>query len=100
MAVGFVASVLALAAQQVTLAFVPAPWDWADEPLRVLMVSPAQYSQFATDPKFRQFQASALARANQAGGHPLFMGQAGLWNNTLIIKMPKPVSKTTAANNQ
>lgn len=62
-----------------------------DEPLRVLMVSPAQYSQFATDPKFRQFQASALARANQAGGHPLFMGQAGLWNNTLIIKMPKPI---------
>lgn len=62
-----------------------------DEPLRVMLVSPAQYSAFATDPQFRQFQASALARANQAGGHPLFLGNAGLWNNILIVKMPKPI---------
>lgn len=62
-----------------------------DEPLRVLMVSPAQYSSFVTDPNFRQFQAAALARASQAAGHPLFKGQAGLWNNVLIIKMPKPI---------
>lgn len=62
-----------------------------DEPLRVLLVSPAQYSAFATDPNFRQFQASALARAQQAKMHPLFLGSAGLWNNTLIVKMPKPI---------
>lgn len=62
-----------------------------DSPLRVLMVSPAQYSAFATDPSFRQLQASALARASQANQHPLFLGEAGLWNGVLIIKMPKPI---------
>ncbi|RZL88824.1 MAG: DUF4043 family protein [Variovorax sp.] len=62
-----------------------------DSPIRVLLVSPAQYSGFATDPNFRQFQASAMARASQAGGHPLFMGDAGLWNGILIVKMPKPI---------
>ena len=62
-----------------------------DSPLRVLLVSPAQYSGFATDPAFRQLQASALARASQAGNHPLFKGDAGLWNGILIIKMPKPI---------
>lgn len=35
-AVGFLASILALASSQITLLFVPAPWDWADAPLRVL----------------------------------------------------------------
>lgn len=62
-----------------------------DSPLRVWMVSPAQYNKFAADPSFRQFQASALARASQAGQHPLFLGEAGLWNGFLIIKMPKPI---------
>jgi N4-gp56 family major capsid protein len=62
-----------------------------DSPLRVLLVSPAQYSSFATDPTFRQMQASAMARANQAGQHPLFLGEAGLWNGVLIVKMPKPI---------
>jgi len=62
-----------------------------DSPLRVMLVSPAQYSSFATDPSFRQMQASALARANQAKGHPLFLGEAGLWNGILIVKMPKPI---------
>lgn len=62
-----------------------------DSPIRVLLVSSAQYSGFATDTNFRQFQASAMARANQAGGHPLFMGDAGLWNGILIVKMPKPI---------
>jgi hypothetical protein len=62
-----------------------------DSPLRVMLVSPAQYSSFATDPSFRQMQASSLARANQAGQHPLFLGEAGLWNGILIVKMPKPI---------
>lgn len=62
-----------------------------DSPIRVLLVSPAQYSGFATDPNFRTFQASAMARAGQAGGHPLFKGDAGLWNGVLIVKMPKPI---------
>lgn len=62
-----------------------------DSPLRVLLVSPAQYSGFATDPSFRQLQASAIARANQANQHPLFLGEAGLWNGILIVKQPKPI---------
>lgn len=63
-----------------------------DSPLRVWLVSPAQYNKFAADPSFRQFQASALARANQSGKrHPLFLGEVGLWNGFLIIKMPRPI---------
>ena len=62
-----------------------------DSPIRVMLVSPAQYSSFATDPVFRQFQASAHARANQANRHPLFLGDVGLWNGILIVKHPKPV---------
>ena len=62
-----------------------------DEPLRVLLVSPAQYSAFATDPNFRQFQAAAMARAQQAKMHPLFLGSIGLWNGVLIVKMPRPI---------
>ncbi len=62
-----------------------------DSPVRVMLLSPAQYSGFATDSAFRQFQASAMARASQAKGNPLFMGDAGLWNGILLVKMPKPI---------
>lgn len=62
-----------------------------DSPLRVLLVSPAQYHAFAQDPSFRQFQANALARASKAKNHPLFLGECGLWNGVLIMKMPKPI---------
>jgi hypothetical protein len=65
----------------------------SDSPLRVLMVSAEQYEAFLKSPSsnFRQLQANAMARANQAGQNPLFMGDAGLWNGILIIKMPKPI---------
>lgn len=62
-----------------------------DSPLRVWLVSPAQYNKFAADPSFRTLQASALARAQQAKMHPLFLGEVGLWNGFLILKMPKPI---------
>ena len=62
-----------------------------DSPLRVLLVGPAQYHSFAQDPNFRQFQANALARASKAKQHPLFLGECGLWNGVLIMKMPKPI---------
>lgn len=62
-----------------------------DSPLRVLLVSPAQYHAFSQDPGFRQFQANALARASKANNHPLFLGEVGLWNGILICKMPKPI---------
>jgi len=62
-----------------------------DSPLRVLLVSPAQYHAFSQDPNFRQFQANALARASKAKQHPLFLGECGLWNGILLMKMPKPI---------
>ena len=62
-----------------------------DSPLRVWMLSPAQYNKFAADPAFRQYQASAMSRASSAGNHPLFKGEAGLWNGFLLIKMPRPI---------
>ena len=62
-----------------------------DKPLRVWLMSPAQYSQFAALPDFRKFQASAIARASLAKNHPVFLGEAGIWNGFLIIEMPKPI---------
>lgn len=62
-----------------------------DSPIRVLLASPSQYSTFSTDPAFRAFQANAHARARLAKDHPLFLGDAGLWNGILILKNPKPI---------
>ncbi|EMT3019700.1 DUF4043 family protein [Neisseria gonorrhoeae] len=62
-----------------------------DSPLRVWLLSPAQYNRFAADPKFRQLQASAIARASQANQNPLFLGDAGLWNGFILVKMPRPI---------
>jgi N4-gp56 family major capsid protein len=65
----------------------------ADSPLRVLLVSSEQYTSFlqSNSGQFRTLQANAMARSQQAGNNPLFMGDAGLWNGILIIKMPKPI---------
>lgn len=62
-----------------------------DEPLRVWMMSPTQYNQFAALPTFRTYQANALARSRYAKEHPLFRGEVGIWNGFLIMKMPKPI---------
>ncbi|QLI49413.1 structural protein [Pseudomonas phage vB_PaeM_USP_18] len=62
-----------------------------DDPLRVLLVTPLQYNQFAADPAFRSMQAAALARAGNAKGHPIFKGEVGLWNNFLIVKQNIPI---------
>jgi N4-gp56 family major capsid protein len=62
-----------------------------DSPLRVWLMSPAQYNLFAKDSSFRNFQASAFARASRAKQHPLFLGEAGLWNGFLLMKMPRPI---------
>lgn len=62
-----------------------------DSPIRVFLASPAQYSSFSTDPAFRSFQANAHARARLAKDHPLFLGDAGLWNGILILKNPKAI---------
>ena len=62
-----------------------------DEPLRALLLSPAQYHAFSQDDAFRKFQVAALNRASNAKRHPLFLGEAGLWNGILLLKQPKPV---------
>ena len=64
-----------------------------DSPLRVLLVSSEQYASFlqSNSGNFRTLQSNAMARAQQAGNNPLFMGEAGLWNGILIVKMPKPI---------
>lgn len=69
------------------------PGDMAaeDEPLRALLLSPAQYHAFSQDDAFRKFQVAAMTRSNIAQKHPLFMGEAALWNGILLLKQPKPV---------
>ena len=63
----------------------------ADSPLRVLWVSPQQYASVRADGNFRQLQSQALARASKAGGSPIFTGEVGLWDNTLVMKIHKPI---------
>ena len=65
----------------------------SDSPLRVLLCSSEQYTSFlqSNSGSFRTLQANAMARSQMAGQNPLFMGDAGLWNGILIIKMPKPI---------
>lgn len=62
-----------------------------DAPLRVLLVSSEQYTSIVQSTNFRTWQANAMARARLAKDNPLFMGEAGLWNGILIVKMPKPI---------
>lgn len=63
----------------------------ADQPMRVLMVSSEQYTSLVQSTNFRTWQANAMARASMAKNNPLFMGEAGLWNGILIVKMPRVV---------
>lgn len=62
-----------------------------DAPMRVLLCSSEQYTSFVRSTNFRTLQAQAMARAQQAKQNPLFLGEAGLWNGILIVKMPKPI---------
>jgi N4-gp56 family major capsid protein len=63
----------------------------SDSPIRILLVSSAQYSAFATQATFRTLQAQAYQRASAAGNLALFRGDVGLWNGVMIVKMPKPI---------
>ena len=62
-----------------------------DAPMRVLLCSSEQYTSLVRSTNFRTWQANAMARASMAKQNPLFMGEAGLWNGILIVKMPKPI---------
>jgi len=63
----------------------------SDAPMRVLLCSSEQYTSLVRSGNFRTWQANAMARAQMAKMNPLFMGEAGLWNGILIVKMPKPI---------
>lgn len=63
----------------------------SDSPMRVLLVSSEQYTSIVKSGNFRTLQAQAMARAQMAKNNPLFMGDAGLWNGILVVKMPKPI---------
>lgn len=64
-----------------------------DDPMYLLLVSAPQYESIKTadSAKFRTFQAAAQARSSQAGNHPLFRGEVGLWNGILVKKMSRPI---------
>lgn len=62
-----------------------------DVPMRVLMVSSEQYTSLIQSTNFRTLQANAMSRAQMAKMNPIFLGEAGLWNGILIVKMPKPI---------
>jgi N4-gp56 family major capsid protein len=62
-----------------------------DVPMRVLLVSSEQYTSFVQSTNFRSLQANAMSRAQMAKMNPIFLGEAGLWNGILIVKMPKPI---------
>ena len=77
--------------------FAPAPVKFdgdelaEDSPLRVLLVSSEQYTSFLRSGTFRTLQAQSVARAAAAKQNPIMLGDAGLWNGILIVKMPKPI---------
>lgn len=63
-----------------------------DAPLRLWLLSPAQFNTFAASSNYRSYQAQALARASVAKNHPLFLGQdTAIWNGFLLKKMPRPI---------
>ena len=87
-----------LRAQLDSMALAPSPIEFdgdklaADSPLRVLLVSADQFASFAQSTNYRTYLSNAIARGQQAGNHPLFMGgDTALWNGILMVKMPKPI---------
>lgn len=63
-----------------------------EDPIRLWLVSPAQFSAIEQSSNFRTYQANALQRAAQAKNHPIFRGQKTiLFNGFLIKAMPRPI---------
>jgi len=63
----------------------------ADDPLRVMLVSAEQYDSFVKSTNFRTLQSNAISRGQSAKNHPVFLGNALLWRNILILKQPRPI---------
>jgi hypothetical protein len=74
----------------------------ADDPLRVMLVSAEQYDSFVKSTNFRTLQSNAISRGQSAKNHPVFLGNALLWRNILILKQPglsasMPATRSTGA---
>jgi len=68
--------------------------DESDEPFYILALTPGAYNDLLTEGVLRQFQQHAIQRA-QAGNllqHPLFRGNAVMWNNIMFKKLNRWVS--------
>lgn len=76
--------------QQVKIADDPAA---ADEPLWVMYVSSAMWNSILTNTgttnNWRTFLQNAWNRKSYGSKHPLFSGEAGIWNGILIRKMDR-----------
>lgn len=65
-----------------------------DEPIKgVLWLTPRQWNQIKTasggSNNWRTFLANAFQRKTYGSKHPLFSGEAGMWNGILIRQMPR-----------
>lgn len=78
------------------LSFKPQPVKIMDDPakdsdpLYVLLVPPLSYHHLITSTSagnLRTFQQNAWQRASYGSKHPLFKGEAGIWNNILVKKI-------------
>lgn len=66
-----------------------------DEPMYILLASPRAYAALlqdtSTSGNIRSFQQNAWNRASYGSKHPLFKGEAGMWNGILVKKMPRAI---------
>jgi N4-gp56 family major capsid protein len=69
-----------------------------DSPLKgILLLPPGAYNALITDissttSNLRAYQAAAMERAKNAGNHPIFMGEAGIWRGILVKKIDHTIS--------
>lgn len=73
-----------------------------DEPLWVLYVTSAQWASILTNGtasnNWRTFLQNAWNRKSYGSKHPLFSGEAGIWNNILVRKMDRLAIQFAAAD--
>jgi len=68
----------------------------SDNPMWVMFVPADVYSSLLMEGSLRAFQQGAVnrAQAGQMGNHPLFAGEAGMWNGILVKKMTRAIRFT------
>lgn len=65
-----------------------------DDPMYVMLVTHRAWHQLVTAtaaPAWRTFLQNAWNRASYGSKHPLFKGDAGMWNNILVRKMDRAI---------